>query len=1008
MPIFHKSVLRGYWAIRQEHAEAEASRFSSNIQLGLEFEKGEEPEESKPYAISQNSEATVSRTAMSDMISDSDSSNRYVAVIPLMNVMFKNSNACGLVGTRTIAERIDIARNSPNCLGTVILSDTPGGHTDSIALLETAVELHRKSGKPIVVNVEQCCSAGLMSMCGATELHMSGKHSEIGSLGVMATLLDRSEALKKDGVKQHIVYSKLSPEKNAPVTDALKGDYERLQSEILDPFAQTAIESLKKRRPQVKEETVFQGKVFYADEAIKIGLADRMATLDESIARVVELSGVVKKAQKKKSKSAVKTNSHKMEQLTAGVLPYVLAALGTEQLSINSETGQFELKAGAAEKIQKAYTEKYNAALTLSGIAVAADGSFSATAEQLLLLNGMFAKAEQDKSTQELQAAQQQLEAMQDDPETPPTFTTPQGTEIQMPITGWNAVSEEKPWNKVAWMRWQAAQGLIKRHEAQAYELQLNSTLVTEQMNEELGSYHRMQNTSVVEFLWPNESADTLFPSFSTGQYDELPQPALFLGEFLQARNSAWAEKGGFEYQADKTKVKSYQMSYRFTEEDMFGFMHGWLAELAGKDHPFHESFVAYLSRKIASKVADEIRQHLFTGVYLTPKKGEAGKVQHAVQGLFAVLVQKYKENRMLPTPTGKGTYEHFDKDGNINKNHIYFKVQKVIESMPKNPRDSGTWNAYMSKDDLTAYRQFEQKVVFSHPNFRDIKEAYKRDNFTEHGVPNWPDGAIVIAQPGMIRQGYREKGSENKVYTQREKRDTIVFLDGAHLIEPIFTGYKFDSREKLIAANRSKQLIFTNLEFGALSPAVMESDTVKADATTHFAFETQENTKDVAFNTFEKAEPGQTLYLIGGSSTKPTKIAKSNSNFVGIDSDIILKEGVQCKFLVNKSKKFVLVGLSEVSGIGIVQFPKDETEPDVSQGLAFSVNPNNDAANKEIADLQNPAIGAEYTIYGATGKNTCVLKNNDRLNIGADIEMKTGTVVMLMYTDMDKFVKIN
>lgn len=1014
MPVKRKYstiALRGAWALRSDFAAAEASRIVSNTEAGIEFDMVEESAESKPYGITVEGSVGGNRMAMSET-GELSSDNKYVAVIPLMGVMSKNSLMCGPVGTRSIAARVDAARLDPNCIGTVILSDTPGGHTDSIHLLRHAIRVHRTSGKPIVANVEQMCSAGLMAGIEAEEIHMSHEHAEIGSNGVMATLLDRSEALKKEGVQQHIVYSTLSPEKNAPVQDALKGDYERLQSEVLDPIAQSAITNLKIRRPKLKEETAFQGAVFYAKEAIKIDLADDMATLDESINRVIEMSGGLQKP-KQNSKTSIKNNSQTMNKLTASVLPFVLAALGTEQLVANEETGQFELEAGAAEKIMTAFTDKYGTALMLTGVAIAADGSFSATAAQLLLFEAMFGKADKTAVDKQLLEANTRIEEMQDDPETPPGLTPPpaggnggQATMIPMPTTSWNAVADAKPWNQLAWMRYQAAQGQITRLEAQAFEMQMNSTLVTEQMNEELGAYHRAQNTSVIDFLWPNDDVNTLFPSQSTGQYDEMPQTALFLGEFLQARNNEWAEKGGFEYQADKTKVKSYQMSYRFKEEQMFAFMHTWLAEQAGKDHPFHESFVSFLSRKIAEKVADEIRQYLFTGVYQTPVDGEAGPAKHAIQGLLAVLIRKYKENRMLPIFTGKGTYEHF-VDGEPNQNHVYFKEQEVIESMPKNMRDTGPWNIYVSKDDLRARNQFEQKVIFSHPNFRDVKETYKRDNFTIHGIANWPNGAIVIAQPGMIRQGYREKGSENKVYTQREKRDTIVFLDGAHNIEPSYTGYKFKTRAELEAAKGTRQLIFTNLEFGPLSPVSLADKVTTADVDKHFAFETSVNTGATAFSKFENVKDGQTLYLIGGSDKEPTKIVKTNSNFVGLDADITLKNGVVCEFLV-MSGKFVLVGMSQVSGEGIREFAQDDVSPDVSGGLVYAVNPNNAAEKVEITDLLNPAVGAVYTIHGADGDNQCKLKKGGRLALASDIAMTTGITVKLKFTNMNKFVKVN
>ena len=258
-----------------------------------------------------------------------------------------------------------------------------------------------------------------------------------------------------------------------------------------------------------------------------------------------------------------------------------------------------------------------------------------------------------------------------------------------------------------------------------------------------------------------------------------------------------------------------------------------------------------------------------------------------------------------------------------------------------------------------------------------------------------------------MIRQGYREKGSENTIYMQREKRETIAFLDGAHVIEPVFTGYQYASRAALEADKGAKQLVFTNLEFGPLSPAVLAAGATTADATKHFAFETKANTGATTFTGFTGATEGQTLYLIGGSDTNPTTIASNNAAFSGFTANLVFKSGVTAQFLV-VGGKFVLVGLSQVSGDGIQSFEVDNQTPSVASGYAFMVSSTNAADKVNITSLLDGSVNAEYTIHGATGANQCILKNGGNLAIGADITMTTGTVVKLKYTNMGKFVKIS
>jgi protease-4 len=95
---------------------------------------------------------------------------------------------------------------------------------------------------------------------------------------------DYAKYYEEKGIKIHTIYSNLSTYKNAPFEAARKGEYASIKEEQLDPLARKFQEAVKSHRPDLDEkvEGILNGRMFYAQDALKHGLIDQIGTAQEA------------------------------------------------------------------------------------------------------------------------------------------------------------------------------------------------------------------------------------------------------------------------------------------------------------------------------------------------------------------------------------------------------------------------------------------------------------------------------------------------------------------------------------------------------------------------------------------------------------------------------------------------------------------------------------------------------------------------------------------------------
>lgn len=184
-----------------------------------------------------------------------------------------------------IQQKLRMANMDPDVKRIVMIFDTPGG--DVTGCRETA-RMIKSSAKPVDAMIDpECASAGLWlaSQCRSITSIESG---EVGSLGVQSMLRSVYRDLKESGIDIAVIRAAISPDKNLghpyeEMTDEAKA----VRQNRADKWGEAFLADVASGRGVTRDvalEKFGKGKMFYADEAIEVGLIDRIGTLESVLA----------------------------------------------------------------------------------------------------------------------------------------------------------------------------------------------------------------------------------------------------------------------------------------------------------------------------------------------------------------------------------------------------------------------------------------------------------------------------------------------------------------------------------------------------------------------------------------------------------------------------------------------------------------------------------------------------------------------------------------------------
>lgn len=202
------------------------------------------------------------------------------AVIPIRGEIMKYPEMCGPRGTINMVDEIQLADANPKITSILLIVDSPGGQVAHTDLLAAAI---KNSTTPIVAYVEGvAASAAYWIISGASKIIASSELDRVGSIGTMCSFADFKPMYEEEGVVFHEIYATKSTDKNKDFRDILAGKYDDYRKGTLDFLNEKFHESVKSSRANISKD-VFSGKMYFAKEAIELGLIDEIGTIQYAL-----------------------------------------------------------------------------------------------------------------------------------------------------------------------------------------------------------------------------------------------------------------------------------------------------------------------------------------------------------------------------------------------------------------------------------------------------------------------------------------------------------------------------------------------------------------------------------------------------------------------------------------------------------------------------------------------------------------------------------------------------
>lgn len=215
-----------------------------------------------------------------------------VAVIPIYGVIAHRTfeASSGMTSTEWIGSVVRRATADEEVSAILLDCCTPGGTAVGLPEVSALIGAAKKTKYVSAIVNGEMCSAGFWLGSQAHEI-VSLPSAYCGSIGVWTLFEDWSEWLAKEGIKYNAISAgeyKLEGAFWEPMSDEtrafLQGQVDKCYAEFLSAVAKgrgTTVADVKK--------TYGQGRVFDAKEALERGMIDRIATFEDTIARLTKM-----------------------------------------------------------------------------------------------------------------------------------------------------------------------------------------------------------------------------------------------------------------------------------------------------------------------------------------------------------------------------------------------------------------------------------------------------------------------------------------------------------------------------------------------------------------------------------------------------------------------------------------------------------------------------------------------------------------------------------------------
>jgi len=218
--------------------------------------------------------------------SNTTPSNTVIAISQLIGPIFKYDTLCA-DGVKTKFANMQKADQDPNVMAHILQIDSGGGSGFAAKFMSDGL---KTLDKPVFAFVEGfAASAAYWIASACDDICLSSGMDQLGSIGTYVSIQDFRKYYEMQGINIIDIYATKSKDKNSHYLKAVDGDTDEIQAMVnsYNDFFIKAIENNRADKLQTDNKYWGTGKMFFADQAVKAGLADRVMSFDSYVAFIV-------------------------------------------------------------------------------------------------------------------------------------------------------------------------------------------------------------------------------------------------------------------------------------------------------------------------------------------------------------------------------------------------------------------------------------------------------------------------------------------------------------------------------------------------------------------------------------------------------------------------------------------------------------------------------------------------------------------------------------------------
>lgn len=224
--------------------------------------------------------------AEDESLSSPLSKKDYVGIVPIYGVIYQDSSSSFVEkGSQLISTRIKKMAEDKKVKAIVLDINSPGGSVGAVQeIYSTIMKARKETKKPFVARFGEVSASGGYYIAAACDKIIAHPGTITGSIGVIFSVSNIEGLFKKIGVRSEPIKSGKFKDIGSMTREMSKEEKDLLQAMISDSY-EAFLNAVSQGRNMDREKLkdLADGRIFTGNQALKVGLIDKLGDLQDAI-----------------------------------------------------------------------------------------------------------------------------------------------------------------------------------------------------------------------------------------------------------------------------------------------------------------------------------------------------------------------------------------------------------------------------------------------------------------------------------------------------------------------------------------------------------------------------------------------------------------------------------------------------------------------------------------------------------------------------------------------------